>query len=358
MPNEAEWEYACRAGSEGRFSFSPKWDPSLRAAEEKMLGEYGWFNSNSGGETHPVGQKRPNAWGLYDMHGNAWEWCADFFGQDYYKTSPQSDPTGAASDWSHVTRGGGFKESSGNCRSGYRYGASAGRRAGLGMRVVLEVADVAKDASLAAAGKDAVAALNPVFVKTSSIGGDGGEAFEEENGSAMLIGLRVTTNKRLKHTVVGSIEPIYQSGGSQANGKLHGRPFQHRRIDFLAKPGYAIAGIIAVGSECLDGFRLVYMRVKGRKLDPTDSYESDWFGEPERARETAPGLRRQGGGRHLRPRGLVYRRNRADSTPAEPGTPDGTACPRSGRGPAIVLVGEEDFVEIHRDAHFVLGKIP
>ena len=129
-----------------------------------------------------------------------------------------------------------------------------------------------------------------VLVKTSSVGGDGGEPFEENNAGALLIGLSVTPTKLHGQPVVGSLEAIYQSGGNQATGKLRGgRVFQHARVALLAKPGYAVAGIKAAGSDCLERFCIVFMRVKGKKLDPTDSYESDWFGGAEKSEGTRLG---------------------------------------------------------------------
>jgi formylglycine-generating enzyme required for sulfatase activity len=87
LPTEAEWEYACRAGSKTAWFFGD--DPS-------QLGDYAWYKDNDGGKSHPVGQKKPNPWGLYDIYGNVCERVADTYARDYYKNSPKEDPVGAA----------------------------------------------------------------------------------------------------------------------------------------------------------------------------------------------------------------------------------------------------------------------
>jgi formylglycine-generating enzyme required for sulfatase activity len=117
LPTEAEWEYACRAGTQTAYFF---------ANDASKLGDYGWFDKNSGGHPQPVGQKRPNAWGLYDMIGNVWQWCNDFYKVDYYQESPQGDPRGPKEGENKVVRGGAWKFSGDNCRSGYRYNEAPG----------------------------------------------------------------------------------------------------------------------------------------------------------------------------------------------------------------------------------------
>jgi formylglycine-generating enzyme required for sulfatase activity len=97
LPTEAEWEYACRAGTSTRFCFGD---------DEASLGEYAWFNGNASKETHEVGQKRANGFGLHDMHGNVWEWCGDWYSADYYKESPVNDPRGPSQATGRVVRGG------------------------------------------------------------------------------------------------------------------------------------------------------------------------------------------------------------------------------------------------------------
>jgi formylglycine-generating enzyme required for sulfatase activity len=110
LPTEAEWEYCCRAGSQSAFYFGD---------DEADLDDYAWYEHNSDGHTHPVGQKKPNAWGLYDMHGNVWEWCQDGMGEE------------------RIYRGGSWCYFGRYCRSSSRFSITAGlRHAKLGLRLV------------------------------------------------------------------------------------------------------------------------------------------------------------------------------------------------------------------------------
>ena len=107
LPTEAEWEYAARAGSNSRYGFGDN---------ESDLTKYSWFADNSYETIHPVGQKKPNAWGLYDMIGNVWEWCEDWYDKDYYKNTQDLDPRGPANGDGKTLRGGACYQDSHFCR--------------------------------------------------------------------------------------------------------------------------------------------------------------------------------------------------------------------------------------------------
>jgi formylglycine-generating enzyme required for sulfatase activity len=127
LPTEAEWEYACRAGSTTIYYFGE---------EESQLGEYGWYRGNSGLKTNPVGIKKPNRWGLYDMAGNVWESCQDGYGN--YPGSDQVDPGGLPQAAERVVRGGGWSGDSDRCRSAARgKNPPSGRSGNLGCRLAL-----------------------------------------------------------------------------------------------------------------------------------------------------------------------------------------------------------------------------
>jgi formylglycine-generating enzyme required for sulfatase activity/serine/threonine protein kinase len=134
LPTEAEWEYACRAGSVGRWCFGD---------DESLLEQYAWYSKNSNSSTQPVGQKKPNGWGLYDMHGNVWEWCADYWDANYYKQFSDkvaADPRGPSGGSYRVFRGGSWRNGASDCRSAYRLWIDPGlRRDFLGFRLARSV---------------------------------------------------------------------------------------------------------------------------------------------------------------------------------------------------------------------------
>ena len=132
LPTEAEWEYACRAGSKTAYSFG---ESSI------TLGDYAWVLNNSNNQTHPVGKKKPNAWGLYDMHGNAWEWCNDWFSD--YPNGALSDPSGPKEGSYRVIRGGGWSHDASLCRSAFRYGDHPSHRLlNFGFRVAISTNEI------------------------------------------------------------------------------------------------------------------------------------------------------------------------------------------------------------------------
>ena len=130
LPSEAEWEYAARGGNKNKgYTYSGSND----------LNAVGWYSNNSGSKTHPVAQKQPNELGLYDMSGNVWEWCSDWYSDSYYRSSPKNDPQGPNSGSSRVLRGGGWGSFDLGCRVAYRSWSNPVFRYGdaFGFRLVL-----------------------------------------------------------------------------------------------------------------------------------------------------------------------------------------------------------------------------
>jgi len=118
LPTEAEWEYACRAGTDGPYAGSG------------VLVEMGWYAENSGQEPHPVGEKKPNDFGLHDMHGNVWEWCEDVWDPEFYSKpeSRQKDPLCTSGSDARIFRGGSRGDYARNHRCAFRHGALSSER--------------------------------------------------------------------------------------------------------------------------------------------------------------------------------------------------------------------------------------
>ena len=140
LPTEAEWEYACRAGTETLFYTGNEMDSNGNESTSLDRAGWYWYNSDTGGDypwTHEVGQKEKNAFGLFDIHGNVYEWCNDWYDSDYYSSSPSNNPTGSATGSDRVVRGGGWFNGAGSCRSAIRIGDYPSFRGSyLGFRVV------------------------------------------------------------------------------------------------------------------------------------------------------------------------------------------------------------------------------
>ena len=129
LPSEAEWEYAARAGTQTPWSFGD---------DEKATGDYAWFGGNAGPGTHPVGEKRPNPWGLYDMHGNVWEWVQDNWHNGYQGAPMDGRPWEEATSAGRVLRGGSWLNGALSLRSAYRHRDAPGARYhGYGFRLAL-----------------------------------------------------------------------------------------------------------------------------------------------------------------------------------------------------------------------------
>lgn len=129
LPTEAEWEYAARGGNKSK---------GYKYSGSNTIGDVAWYTSNSSSKTHQVGTKAPNELGLYDMSGNVWEWCSDWYSSSYYSSSPSTNPTGPTSGSIRVRRGGSWSNSANYCRVSGRYFFDPGyRNSFLGFRLVM-----------------------------------------------------------------------------------------------------------------------------------------------------------------------------------------------------------------------------
>jgi len=133
LPTEAQWEYSCRAGSKTAYSFGD---------DASSLGDYAWYSENAYKKdekyAHAVGQKKPNALGLYDMHGNVYEWCRDWYDAKFYAKVKNVDPENTTEAKYRVIRGGSWSSFPGNCRAAGHYGGTTDNRDGhVGFRVVV-----------------------------------------------------------------------------------------------------------------------------------------------------------------------------------------------------------------------------
>ena len=187
LPTEAEWEYACRAGTTTEYYFGD---------DEIQLRDYAWYDANSANTTHPVGEKKPNPWGLYDMHGNVWEWCLDWFAE--YPNAPRSDPLGPTEGSERVARGGGWRNVNSFCNSTVRLGDLPSRKGNFGFRVVMSLNTYS----------DAPSAANKVTENTSAIP----QGFSIENKNRLAETERIKTPPAAREQVL-SLAPITNSIG-------------------------------------------------------------------------------------------------------------------------------------------------
>jgi serine/threonine protein kinase/formylglycine-generating enzyme required for sulfatase activity len=155
LPTNAEWEYACRAGSSEEYAFGRVESTGggvTKDTYDTQISPHGWDSNNSGSKTHPVGKKLPNSWGLHDMHGNVSEWCDEWFGK--YPAGDTTDPRGPPNGEGRVIRGGDWNENFGAWRSAYRvWGDSRTKAPALGFRVALSLSQRQRESPTTPAGQ-------------------------------------------------------------------------------------------------------------------------------------------------------------------------------------------------------------
>ena len=218
LPTEAEWEYACRAGTSGPYAGS-------------SLDSMGWYGDNSGYNNHEVGKKAPNAWGLYDMHGNVWEWCSDWFASDTYDAPSQTDPTGPSSGSPRVLRGGGWDYGAKNCRSADRGADDPTHRDNrIGFRLVL-----GREIETSSAESVATPSAPTVLPSPSSAGSPSGSASSTGTSAASS---SASSDWTEAHTA-----------GTQKSLNIKGAPYNFR---------YCPAGTFMMGSPESEPERLSY----------------------------------------------------------------------------------------------------
>ncbi len=212
LPTEAEWEYACRAGTTTNYCFGD--DPA-------KLGEHAWTGENSLGQTHPVHQKGQNAFGLFDMHGNVWEWCWDGYDSEYYRRSPNVDPPGPDSADNRVARGGCWLNWPGSyCRSAVRSAHLAGKKYGsAGIRVARNLAGELKaQPSVAGSSPPMLPATSPSQLRAMPASTAPKPTLGAEEASA----IRATTDSLEKQVHRNDVRP--RSGRRIHDGLARRRP--------------------------------------------------------------------------------------------------------------------------------------
>jgi formylglycine-generating enzyme required for sulfatase activity len=281
LPTEAEWEYACRAGSKAAYCFG----------ENVMsLGDYAWFSVNSQERTNPVGEKKPNAWGIHDMHGNVWEWCSDWYSR--YPKGPVTDPLGPRSGVERVIRGGSWNLRAAFCRSAGRPTSKPSSRYDyLGFRVAMTYTNL----SVTATEQNVSTPSTP---PARNDDGNLGEATfrytfngrsytgttEGEDGSELVF--YDAEDTLLSFTVDRSTSTVVSSFLGVTDGRLHlggGKENILLQLTFRVEgqPTTGSTRRLATSRDPLEDYPDdVRGLVTATYLRPGPSYKTHWFGKP------------------------------------------------------------------------------